>query len=44
MVSFVMELDPLTFEEAMKSNDSAFWTEAVNDDGFYYGKQNMEAC
>ena len=24
MVSSVMELDPLTFEEAMKSNDSAF--------------------
>ena len=24
MVSFVMEPDPLTFEEAMKSNDSAF--------------------
>ena len=32
MVSFVMEQDPLTFEEAMKSNDSAFWKEAVNDE------------
>ena len=32
MVSFVMEPDPLTFEEAMKSNDSAFWKEAVNDE------------
>ena len=32
MVSYVMEPDPLTFEEAMKSNDSAFWKEAVNDE------------
>ena len=31
MVSTIMELDPLTLEEAMKSNDSAFWKEAVND-------------
>lgn len=27
-----MESDPLTFEEAMKSQDSAFWKEAVNDE------------
>ena len=32
MVSSVMELDQLTFEEAMKSNDYAFWKEAVNDE------------
>ena len=32
MVSSVMEPDPLTFKEAMKSNDYAFWKEAVNDE------------
>ena len=32
MVSSVMEPNPLTFEEAMKSNDSAFWKEVVNDE------------
>ena len=35
MVSSVMEPYPLTFEEAMKSNDSAFWKEAVNDEMDY---------
>ena len=32
MVSSVMESDPLTFEEAMKSNDYSFWKEVVNDE------------
>jgi len=32
MISPNIESDPLTFEEAMKSQDSAFWKEAINDE------------
>jgi len=32
MISPKLESDPLTYEEAMKSQDSAFWKEAINDE------------
>ena len=32
MISLNMDSDPLTFEEAMKSQDVAFWKEAINNE------------
>jgi hypothetical protein len=32
MISPNIKSDPLTYEEAMKSQDSAFWREAINDE------------
>jgi hypothetical protein len=32
MISLNIESDPLTYEEAMKSQDSGFWNEAINDE------------
>ena len=32
MISLAMESDPLTYEEAMKSQDVAFWKEAIDDE------------
>jgi hypothetical protein len=32
MVSYHVESDPLTFGEAMKSQDCAFWKEAIQDE------------
>ena len=31
MITSTIESDPLTYEEAMKSQDAAFWKEAIND-------------
>jgi hypothetical protein len=32
MISLNIDSDPLTYEEAMKSQDYAFWKEAINDE------------
>ncbi|KAH9726106.1 hypothetical protein KPL70_008133 [Citrus sinensis] len=32
MITSTIESDPLTYEEAMKSQDAAFWKEAINDE------------
>ncbi|KAH9720235.1 hypothetical protein KPL70_006028 [Citrus sinensis] len=32
MITSTMESDPLTYEETMKSQDAAFWKEAINDE------------
>jgi len=32
MISLAMESDPLTYKEAMKSQDVAFWKEAIDDE------------
>ena len=32
MITPTIESDPLTYEEAMTSQDAAFWKEAINDE------------
>ena len=32
MVSPSIEYDPLTYEEAIKSQDASFWKEAIDDE------------
>ena len=32
MITPTIESDPLTYEDAMKSQDAAFWKEAINDE------------
>ncbi|KAK9734016.1 hypothetical protein RND81_04G108700 [Saponaria officinalis] len=42
---FHIDEDPKTFDEAMKSHDSSFWKEAVNDEiDSIIGQQHLGAC